>query len=65
MKQLETLRGVGLGLAATLLLLFVGLWLPIIGLFVLPLVIFPGLFVSFRVAKHAGQLLPLSATVCV
>lgn len=65
MKQLETFRGVGLGMAATLLLLFVGLWVPIVGLFVLPLVIFPALFVGVRVGKHAGQLLPLMATACV
>ena len=65
MKGLETLTGVGLGLAATLLLFFAGLRVPVAGLVVLPLVIFPALYVGIRVGKQAGQLLPLATGACV
>ena len=65
MKGLETLKGVGLGLAITLLLFFAGLRVPIVGLVVLPLVILPTLFVGVRVGRQAGQLLLLAAGVCI
>ncbi len=65
MKGLETLKGVGLGLAITLLLFFAGMRVPIVGLVVLPLVILPTLFVGVRVGRQAGQLLLLAAGVCI
>ena len=65
MKGLETLTGVGLGLAATLLLFFAGLRVPVAGLVVLPLVIFPALYVGVRVGKQAGQLLPVAVGLFV
>ena len=65
MKGLDTLKWFGLGLAATLLLFFVGLRVPIAGLVVLPLVIFPALYVGVRVGKQVGLLLPAAAVVFV
>ncbi len=65
MKGLETLTGVSLGLAVTLLLFLAGLRVPVAGMVVLPLVIFPALYVGVRMGKQAGQLLPLAAAGCV
>ena len=65
MKGLDTLKWFGLGLAATLLLFFAGLRVPIFGLAALPLVIYPALFVGVRVGKQTGQLLPAAAVACL
>ncbi len=65
MKGLDTLKWFGLGLAATLLLFFAGLRVPVAGLVVLPLVIFPALYVGVRVGKQAGLLLPAAAVLFV
>ena len=65
MKGLDTLKWFGLGLAATLLLFFAGLRVPVAGLVVLPLVIFPALYVGVRAGKQAGLLLPAAAVVFV
>ena len=65
MKGLDTLKWFGLGLAATLLLFFAGMRVPILGLAALPLVIYPALFVGVRLGKQAGQLLPAAAAVCL
>ncbi len=65
MKGLDTLKWFGLGLAATLLLFFAGLRVPVAGLAVLPLVIFPALYVGVRAGKQAGLVLPAAAVVFV
>ncbi len=65
MKGLDTLKWFGLGLAATLLLFFAGMRVPILGLAALPLVIYPALFVGVRLGKQVGQLLPAAAVVCL
>ena len=65
MKGLDTLKWFGLGLAVTLLLFFAGLRVPVAGLVVLPLVIFPALYVGVRAGKQAGLLLPAAAVVFV
>ena len=62
--KLDTLKWFGLGLATTLLLFFVALTVPILGLAAVPLVTFPALFVGVRAGKQAGQLIPLAVAVC-
>lgn len=65
MKGLDTLKWFGLGLAVTLLLFLAGVRVPILGLAVFPLVIYPALFVGVRAGRQAGQLLPLAAVACL
>ncbi len=65
MNGLDTLKWFGLGLVATLLLFFVGLRVPILGLAAVPLVLYPALFVGVKVGRRPGQLLPVAAAACV
>jgi len=65
MKGLETLKGLGLSLGATLMLFVGGLTIPILGFLTLPFVPYPALFLGVKLGKRLGQALPFVAAASI